>query len=247
MLQKLKHKLWMNLCLLLGSILLIATVVSFPLYQTAAYDRMLQDEFQKYIAMEGKWPTINSFSIVSQKERNGATISRMEGLMESVYGELGVTEKETVSFYTLTTMNIRSELNRQDAENASLKLGALSDLPAHAKMLSGEMFSESGLTEDGCIEVVMSQSAMVNLKLLVGETIVFSDLRDTEGKEIRMYVKGVFDPVSSKEEYWQVKPEQLNNSVLMNLDLFRSMFTGEKAGKYTVSCSYYTLFGYEGI
>lgn len=247
MLQKLKHKLWMNLCLLLGSILLIATVVSFPLYQTAAYDRMLQDEFQKYIAMEGKWPTINSFSIVSQKERNGATISRMEGLMESVYGELGVTEKETVSFYTLTTMNIRSELNRQDAENATLKLGALSDLPAHAKMLSGEMFSESGLTEDGCIEVVMSQSAMVNLKLLVGETIVFSDLRDSEGKEIRMYVKGVFDPVSSKEEYWQVKPEQLNNSVLMNLDLFRSMFTGEKAGKYTVSCSYYTLFEYEDI
>ena len=57
MLQKMWHKRWMNLSLLLGCILLVATVVSFPLYQNAAYDRMLQDEFSNYISTEGKYPT----------------------------------------------------------------------------------------------------------------------------------------------------------------------------------------------
>ena len=45
MLQKMWHKKWMNLCLLLGITLLVGTLVSFPLYAQAAYDRMLQDEF----------------------------------------------------------------------------------------------------------------------------------------------------------------------------------------------------------
>ena len=39
MLQKMWHKKWMNLCLLLGITLLVATLVSFPLYENAAYDR----------------------------------------------------------------------------------------------------------------------------------------------------------------------------------------------------------------
>ena len=45
MLQKLWHKKWMVVCLLLGIVLLVATVVSFPMYRKAAYDRMLADEF----------------------------------------------------------------------------------------------------------------------------------------------------------------------------------------------------------
>ena len=47
MLQKLWQKKWMNLSLLLGCILFVATAVSFPLYQKTAYDRMLQDEFSR--------------------------------------------------------------------------------------------------------------------------------------------------------------------------------------------------------
>ena len=39
----------MGLCLLLGCILLVATVVSFPLYRHAAFDRMIQDEFDQYL------------------------------------------------------------------------------------------------------------------------------------------------------------------------------------------------------
>ena len=49
-LQKMWHKKWMNLSLLVGCILLVATVVSFPLYEKAAYNRMLQDEFVNVIA-----------------------------------------------------------------------------------------------------------------------------------------------------------------------------------------------------
>ena len=247
MLLKLWHKKWMNLCLLLGSMLLIATVVSFPIYQSAAYDRMLKDEFNHYISSEGQWPTMNQISIVSKKDKKGDTIRRVEELMERINGDLGVTKKETVYYYSMTSLEVHSTMNRPDAKDVGVRLSALSDLPSHAKMLSGEMFSESGRTEDGSIEVVISQSGLVEMELLVGETIVFNDVRDAEGNEIKLFIKGVFAPENKSDFYWQVNPDNMTNICLMNMDLFRSMFTGENAKKYNISCDYFPMFEYEDI
>ena len=55
----------MVVCLLLGIVLLVATVVSFPRYRIAAYDRMLADEFTEYLETEGDRPARNQFRVIS--------------------------------------------------------------------------------------------------------------------------------------------------------------------------------------
>lgn len=247
MLQKLWHKKWINLCLLLGSTLLIATVVSFPLYRTAACDRMLIDEFRNRIANTGEWVAMNKMTLASQRDTGGKNIKRMEGLMEELSSRLGVTQKETIYHYSLSPAEIHSLMNRADAEDLSARLGCLSDMPEHAVMLSGEMYSENGLTDDGSIEVVVSQSAMVEMGLLVGETLEYKTLRDAGGNAIRLYVCGVFDAQDTSDFYWQVKPEELGNECMMNSELFRQMFTGDNAGKFTISCSWFPMFEYENL
>lgn len=247
MLQKIWHKKWMNLCLLLGSVLLIATVVSFPLYQTAAYDGMLQEEFRNYVASEGKWPTFLSMVMVSKNDIGGGGITRAESFTESVASDLDVTPKENIYYFTLGNREVHSAMNRDAVSGLSLFLGTMSNLPAHAKMLSGEMYSETGLTEDGSIEVVVSQTALVDMNLLVGETIVFNDMKDAQNNEIRMYIKGVFGMESSTDFYWQINPDDMNKVCLMNTDLFRQMFTGDNAGKYSITCNYYSMFEYADI
>ncbi len=247
MLQKLWHKRWMNLCLLLGSILLIATVVSFPLYQSAACERMLQDEFRSDMAKQGRWPAMLSMITVSKKDRQGTAIRRMEELMTGLEGQLGVAVKETLYYYLLNAQEVHSAMNRTDMGDQSLRLGTLSGLPDHAEMLSGEMFSEQGLTEDGSIEVVVSQAGMVKLDLLVGETILFDNLKDAEGKPLKLFIKGVFAEGSGDDFYWQVDPDEMENVCLMQTDLFRRMFTGENAARYTITCRYLPLLDYESI
>ncbi len=247
MLQKLWHKRWMNLCLLLGSILLIATVVSFPLYQSAACERMLQDEFRSDMAKQGRWPAMLSMITVSKKDRQGTAIRRMEELMAGLEGQLGIAVKETLYYYLLNAQEVHSAMNRTDMGDQSLRLGTLSGLPDHAEMLSGEMFSEKGLTEDGSIEVVVSQAGMVKLDLLVGETILFDNLKDAEGKPLKLFIKGVFAEGSGDDFYWQVDPDEMENVCLMQTDLFRRMFTGENAARYTITCRYLPLFDYESI
>lgn len=247
MLQKLWHKKWMNCCLLLGSILLIATVVSFPLYQSAAYDRMLQDEFKNYLATEGQWPAMNSLLVVSKKDYQGTVIKRVENLVDTICDDLGVILRENIYYYLMSDSQVHSAMNRDAVNGLNLRLGMLTDLPQHARMLNGEMFSESGLTEDGCIEVVMSQAALVNTKVLVGETLIVDNTKDANGNPIKLYVKGEFDMDDGNDFYWQVRPENMKNVCLMNADLFREMFTGDNAVYYTITCSYYSMFEYEDI
>ena len=91
----------MNCCLLLGSILLIATVVSFPMYQASAYDRLLKEEFQNYVASEGEWPTINSMIISAQKDEGGGVMSRAESMIDGLSDDFGVTSRENICYYLL--------------------------------------------------------------------------------------------------------------------------------------------------
>lgn len=193
MLQKLWHKKWMGMCMLLGSLLLVATVVSFPLYRTAAFDRMLQDEMEAWLAEYGSWPTMNTITLISKKDNGGKTIGRVETLMEEIYEEMGVRERDTIYYYSLAKVEAVSQMNRSDSKAAALRLSSLSNLPQHVKMLAGEMYSEDGMDEEGNIEVVVSQACMVEAGLLVGEILEFDGLKGPEGKNLRLKVTGVYE------------------------------------------------------
>ncbi len=245
MLRKCWAKRWMVLCLVLGSILLIATVVSFPMYRNAAFDRMLKDEFHNYLTEYGEWPAMQEMIIISKKEKDGATMKRMESLLDGIYDQLGVTEKNTIEYYSLAKVGAKSLM--KNTEELYLRLAYMTDLPEYAQMISGEMYSEDGLAEDGSIEVVISQQCMVTSDLLIGETIEFDALKGADGKKIRMKIVGVFEEADSKDFYWQVNPDTMDNVCLMNENLFREYFTGANAAKYTITCSYYSLFEYEDI
>lgn len=247
MLQKLWHKKWMVICMLLGSLLLIATVVSFPLYRTAAFDRMLLDEMEDYLIRQGRWPTMNEITLISKKDNGGKTISRVESLMEEIYTELGVQEKETIFYYSLAKADVSSLMNRSDSEAIALRLSSLSGLPQHTRMLAGEMYSEDGLDEDGNLEVVISQACMVDAGLLVGETVEYDALKGPDGKKLRLKITGIYEEASTGDFYWQNTPEQLNMVCFMEEQLFHDMFTGDNAGKYTITCIYYAMFEYADL
>lgn len=247
MLLKMWHKKWMNISLLLGCILLVATVVSFPIYREAAYNRMLQDEFVNHIEEKGKWPTYLFMTVNSKKDKGGATISKMENLLSDIYTDMRVKEYQTICYYHFNGAQFNSLMKRNDNASITVKLSGMSDIEKHARMLSGEMFSEKGINENGEIEVVVSQATLVTNNLLVGEVFETDAILDENKKPVRVVIKGVFDAEDTNDFYWQVHPDRTITDLYMNMDLFRSMFTGENAGRYTLSISYYALIDYESI
>lgn len=247
MLQKMWHKRWMNLSLLLGCILLVATVVSFPLYQKAAYDRMLQDEIRNYISENGTYPTMLEMKSISKNEKNGSTMKKLEDFQQTLCGELGVTPKKVMQYFYILNSKIVSDMNRSDADSLSLSLAFATDVEDNIEIVAGELYSEDGLSEDGAIEVVVSMDTMIKYGLLVGEKLTYEAMKTVDKQPITIEIKGVFVQKDDDPFYWQMKQKDLILSCFMREDLFRSMFTGENAKKFTVNSYYYTLFEYEDM
>ncbi len=244
MLQKIWHKKWMISCLLLGCILLMATVVSFPMFKGAVFDRMLPDEFEQYMKENSTWPATMQLKVVCQREAGGETIKSMEALMDEIYDKMGVEEYETFKSYMLLKADAGSLWERTELWNLSIKLGTICGLPEHAELISGQMYSEDGLDEEGNIEVVISQACMVESDLLLGETLEFDELKDAEGNPIRLKIVGIYKQAGTQDFFWQITPEEMDNTCLMNETLFMEMFTGENAKKFTITCKYFPMIDY---
>lgn len=244
---KLWHKKWMMLCLLLGSVLLIATVVSFPLYKKAAFDDMLKEEFRSYLVDEGEWPALNELTVTDRKGMEEVSLTEVETFVNGLNNQLGGTGKDTVFYYALPVTDVTSLMMREDMKKVSLRLGYLSDLPEHCTLIGGEMYSEDGYDEEGNIEVVISQEGLVTYNLLVGETLEFDGLWDANGNPLRVTIVGVYERDDNEDFYWQISETRLENVCLMKEELFRTQFLGSNVDDYTITAYYYQMFHYEDL
>lgn len=247
MLQKMWHKKWMNICLLLGCILLTATVVSFPIYRSAAYDRMLSDEFNNFVTNEGRTPALIKGSISAKKEQGGGKLRKMDEFADYIYNTLGVEESATFRYLNVTATTMSSDTGRKDASEISVRLSAIDYLPEHSKILVGDMYSEKGISEDGAIECVISQSALVDLGLLVGEHFTFDAIKLPDKSPLRIVITGVYDRADEAGYFWQMKPEKLSDSILCNPAVFREYFTGDNAQYYSLASTSVAMFDFSSL
>ena len=247
MVRKMWHKKWLFFCLLLGSILLVATAASYPMYRNAVYNRMLQDEFDDYLKLNGEWPVAIDMITMSQKEEGGVTMNNMENFTEGLSDRLGLTVKENIVYYAVVSKEAYSVHDREDNDAKGMRLSYMSGLPEHITMVEGEMYSEDGVDENGYVEVIISQNTLLNLSVIVGECYEFEDFTYADGTPVKIKISGVYEATDRNDFYWQERPEAMGTVLMMNEDLFRESFTGNNARHYNLTCKYYVLFEYEDI
>lgn len=246
MFQKLLSKKWMFFCLLLGCVLLIATVISFPLYQNAAFDGMLHDQFEERLLESGEWPAKIRTVAVSKKGEQGAQLWAMEDLMNGLADFLDVETKENTFFYRLAKLKLNSLNNREDLSVVNLRMAYLTDLPEHVTVLSGEMYSDDGYNDEGFIEVVVSQDCMVENNLLLGDEFQYESLKDENGNPYKVKIVGVIKD-NANDFYWDIGTDELKDAIIMQEDLFRKLFVETNSNNYIITCCYCFLFEYEEV
>ena len=247
MFQKLLSKKWMFFCLLLGCVLLIATVISFPLYQNAAFDGMLHDQFEERLLATGEWPAKIRTVAISKKGEGGAELNAMENLMQGLGNFLGVETKENTYFYRLQKLKLNLLANREDLSVVNMRLSYMTDLPEHVSLLSGEMYSEDGFNDEGFIEVVVTQDCMVSNKLLLGDEFQYESLKDAAGNPYKVKIVGVIRE-NPNDFYWDIGTSELKDAILMEENVFRKLFVEDgNSNNYTIACVYCYLFEYAQV
>ncbi len=244
--QRILHKKWMVVSLLIGNILLIAITVSHPMYQAASKRHMLTDGFTNYLEEKNTYPmVIRTYGRV-RKGTGRAETNALAEFVNNIDKLSGVPLKEKVCYLNLVTSTAKS-LTLHDGLDSEQKImiGALEGLEDHSKMLSGNMYAKS-IGEDGFIEAVISQSAMIGMNLLVGEELEFPNVKDSTGAPMHVRITGVFSNSDASDIYWYDSPDYYEGTLMIDAELFRSLFTA-KGSKYQFNQTYTVMLDYEEV
>ena len=238
-LRKMISKKWLFIALLIGNILLTGIAASNPLYADAVMQRMLTDDMDAYLTKKNAYPGLVSVFFNGSVKKNGL-IKENEALAHAVPADFGVPARMEVRRYFMSPMQNQPLIERDDAKISSIGLGALEDVAAHARIVAGRMF-DSERRADGTVEVIVSQRALVELNLLMGERREFPKLTDAEGQPIVIEVVGVYDVSDVEDPYWVRSPSSYKSECLLDFDLFSRLFVREDLPVALSGCWYELL------
>ncbi len=238
-LRKMISKKWLFIALLIGNILLTGIAASNPLYADAVMQRMLTDDMDAYLTKKNAYPGLVSVFFNGSVKKNGL-IKENEALAHAVPADFGVPARMEVRRYFTSPMQNQPLIERDDAKISSIGLGALEDVAAHARIVAGRMF-DSERRADGTVEVIVSQRALVDLNLLMGERREFPKLTDADGQPIVIEVVGVYDVSDVEDPYWVRSPSSYKSECLLDFDLFNRLFVREDLPVALSGCWYELL------
>lgn len=247
MLHKLLHKKWMVLCLLIGNILLIAVAVSYPMYKASSFQKMLTDEFAQYEEDNREWPAIFTVKYSTIKGGGEIGFSTMEEEAYKANEKLGVQGKDAVITYSISSQKASAANARDGVETKRVTLAAISGMEEHVEMLYGVTPSEK-VTADGFVEVMVSDGAMLEQDILLGDEYTFELYTLSNGQPLKVRVVGIFRVSDETEVYWQPVEGNIDRQVMISDTMFASLFLGEGVeSMYSLNGSWNFIWDYESI
>lgn len=246
MLQKLIHKKWMILCLLIGNILLIAIAVSHPMYKKASLDRMLRDEFTQYIEENNSYPGIISIEGMIRKKEGIDSYNKAKNVADNIDHTLGLTLTDKISVLSLIETKVEPQMKRDDYKEQKVIIGSISNLEDHVTILSGDIYTDK-VTKDGIIEAIVSQSALVKLNLIIGDQFIFPHQKDEKGTPIHIKIVGVYENSQDNDIYWTQSPDYYSKHFMISENIFRNIFMQEQDRRFNVNENWHLIIDYMNI
>ncbi|MDD6404510.1 MAG: ABC transporter permease [Clostridiales bacterium] len=202
--HKLLNKKWLNACLLLGIVLLVAVASCNPMFKNGALDMLMSSKFDAAMVEQNKYPcTIGRAGscAVEDYADTGAVLDRISKYedMWKYYLELDTIENQiSVSVqggYTQSNLGHRTFFN----------MVYMPGLEDHINITHGIGLDEAK-TEDGVYPCIISQRYLDTYNLVVGETFTIdsslSDAVDSQGNPMKYRIVGVFEEKDYSDNYW---------------------------------------------
>lgn len=247
MIQKLLHKKWMVICLLIGNILLIAVASSNPMYKNASLQRTLTKTFSDYIETNGENPAVITLeSAMTKGSGNEEDYKKMDNLSKTLLDDIGLAQTDTVHYISTMKSNASSLMERDDNNKGhTMRIASMTGLDEHVSMLAGKMYSDK--PQDGVIEAIVSQKAFVKANLLLDEQLEFRDEKGSDGKPLVVKIVGVYTNKEASDSYWVKSPSEYATECFISPAYFEDTFINLDNQVYNVESIWYNFFDYREL
>ncbi len=240
--RKLRRKKWMMLCMLLGNLLFMAVISSYPMFRDASFQRMMTDEFMQAGINNGSWPALVRMEYSKNKNRQGADFNRMNQYITEEMQNMGVPVAKDICSITLQEEIANPLIARQEASDKRLRLSAVSGLGEYITVTMGRMPADT-VAQDGFLEVMVSETAAEYLDILLDEEFTLPNLKTRDGQEVKIRVVGVFNPADSEDPYWTTFDNEETKAYLV-MEQFEKAFLGDGEIPYGLQVVWYEMLDY---
>lgn len=246
--QKLLHKKWMVISLLIGNVLLIAIACSNPMYQNAALQKTLMSKINKYIQEENANPGVLTLeSDMKGKDGQEAEYTTMKETAEKSADRLGVEQTHLITLHeTSKARGSHAQERKASMLSKTMRIASLSELDKHITMMSGELYKNE-IGADGVIEGIVSQKALSKLELVVGDVLEISRFLDENGKPMQIKIVGVFANSEEEDTYWVKSPSDYYMEIFIAPQVFEKKFINLDGQSFEIVTDWFMVYDYNKL
>lgn len=244
--RKLQNKKCLNGCLLLGIVLFISIMACTPMFKRGSLDKLLQSKFISYIEENNEYPTVLSRS-GSLKTKDSKTMKAIEEEINN-YGAawqeyMEIPENTVENHIWIKGSEIIQEYG---GKNNWPDIACIPNLEDHIEILDGEIYKwENDKKKDIIYPCLITRKVMDDFSLVTGETIEFKDIKDKNGKPLKMQVTGIFEEKNNKDVFWHVEANEFEKQVFVNENVMEDIISNFSTED--VFYDYYMLLDYTEI
>lgn len=241
--HKLLNKKWLNACLLLGIVLLIAVMSCTPMFKNGALDMMLSTKFGDKIE------ETNNYSCVLGRE--GSCDTEKYPDMASIMDR---TEKYHKTWFSYVDTKVLADeakyyidggfATATSGKKDSYKLAYMPGIEDHIKIVHGKGLEESDMV-DGAYPAIITEEMADENNLTVGETVTYDKILDSSEKPLKFYIAGIFSEKDYSDYYWYIRKSEFTKQGIVSLDAFDEIIS-----KYSIPTVYstdYNMLDYSDI
>lgn len=239
--NKLKNRKWLNLCLLMGVALFIALFVCHPMFEKGAGNQILDRLFTDHATQQNEFP--------AQMSREGTYAVADYPDSQSVLDKLSGYEKKWTEYVDIDKVSAQQLITlsggRADTEfggiNNYFTIGYLPELSEHAEVVKSQSDKkltdindeqnldktqadkENTSTDTGIFECSISEKTMDHYGLVAGEKIYLHVPDGSGKKEISFVISQICREKDINDPYWAKTLSDMGDVIFVSQDVFDEM------------------------
>ncbi|MCM1158070.1 MAG: FtsX-like permease family protein [Bacteroidales bacterium] len=263
--QKLLHKKWLNFCLLIGIIVLVAVASCLPMYQDMAKNQTFQNIMKKYIQDNQKYPALITFSggltVKDGADAYAGAVKTAEEYGKKLEDIVKLSAGAEVRLLTLKEDTVIPLINAGKSKGAEhYRIAYLKDMEQHMNLVSGKLYrskaevEENGEPEEGVVSLnpssvytcVVSAALLEDSRFYVGQTLEFKKLLLKNGQPLRITITGVFEEKEAEDSYWVQPPSVFLSHFFVSEEMFKEI-AADLDGDVTARYQCHELYDYKNL
>ncbi len=246
--KKIKNKMWLTCCLLLGMAFLIAVFACQPMFKKGSLNMLLDTSFKDSIEEDNEYPIVLGRPGAYNVENLESVEQAMSGIdnYHNVWMDY-LTDMDVLAKQSYLYFDEESCQGSYGSKGNYLKVTYMPDIEEHSQLLKGEGFNATDASAPYIC--IIPEFVMDEYGLIEGEVLNFVNWKDDKGDTLKLQITGIFKEGDNSDLYWYTEPNEFTENIFVDAQTFNDIMAKYRTDStsYTVSYKHYTVLDYMDI